>query len=345
MPMNKTKLAIVGLNFGHWIVEDFLRPGQASDNFELAAVCDMDKKRADDMGARSGAQVYYNLDELLARDDIPAIGLYTGPIGRAELIRKIIRAGKHIMTTKPFELDPDKALAVLKEAKALGRVVYMNSPGPTLPPDLQQIQKLREKHELGKPISARADVWVSYREKADGGWYDDPEKCPLAPIFRLGIYLINDLARIFGEAEKVQALKSRIFTERPTVDNAQLGIAYKNGAVANIYASFCVNDGQHYSNGTTLNFENGTIYRNVGPLAFGEGKRKLVVVSRHGEGEPVTETVDFDERSGDYQWETFRRAMQGEVIEGEITPEEVVAGLRVVAAMARAQKSEKTEIV
>jgi predicted dehydrogenase len=254
-------------------------------------------------------------------------------------------AGKDIMTTKPFELDPDKALAVLKEAKALGRVVYMNSPGPTVPPDIRQIEEWREKYQLGRPIGVRSDVWVSYREKADGGWYDDPEKCPLAPVFRLGIYLINDLVRVFGEAEKVQALKSRIFTGRPTVDNAQLGIAYKNGAIANIFASFCVNDGQHYSNSTTFNFENGTVYRNVGPLAFCGGKRKLVVVSRHGEAEPVTETVEYGERSGDYPWETFHRAIKGEVIEGEITPEQIVAGLKVVAAMARAQKSEKTEIV
>jgi len=322
-----------------------MRPGQASENFELAAVCDINEKRANEMGARSGAQVYYDLDQLLARDDIPAIGLYTGPVGRADLIRKIMHAGKDIMTTKPFELDPDKALAVLKEAKALGRVVYMNSPGPTVPADIRQIELWREKFQLGRPVAVRADVWVSYREKPDGGWYDDPEKCPLAPVFRLGIYLINDLARIFGEAEKVQALKSRIFTGRPTADNAQLGIAYKNGAIANIYASFCVNDGQHYANSMTLNFENGTIYRNMGPLAFGGGGRKMVVVSRHGEGEPGTETAEFAVGSGDYQWETFHRAIHGEVIEGEITPEQVVMGLKVVAAMARAQKSEKTEIV
>ncbi len=37
--------------------------------------------------------------------------------------------------------------------------------------------------------------------------------------------------------------------------NAQLGIRFNNGAIANIYSSFCVDDLQFYRNSLTLNFE------------------------------------------------------------------------------------------
>ena len=75
-------------------------------------------------------------------------------------------------------------------------------------------------------------MWVNYCEQADGGWYDDPERCPVAPVFRLGIYIINNLAELFGEPEKVCALSSRILTGRPTADNADLAVLFKNGAIA-----------------------------------------------------------------------------------------------------------------
>src|SRR5262249_4882665 len=151
-----------------------------------------------------GVRTYESLDEILADPVIPAVGLYTGPSRRADLLRKIIRAGKHVMTTKPFELDPHAALEVMQEARSRGCIVHLNSPAPVMPLDVSQIKQWQTEFRLGEPVACRADVWAGYREKADGSWCDDPELCPVAPIFRLGIYLINDLLEIFGPADEVQ---------------------------------------------------------------------------------------------------------------------------------------------
>ena len=343
-PSTRIPIAIVGLNFGRWIIDRLLKPGPGLEHFEVAAVCDLDEAKAKDMAAQIGARAFTSLDELLADPSIPAIGLFTGPFGRAELIQKIIRAGKDVMTTKPFELDETKALAVLDEARSLGRVVHLNSPNPVLPPDLLQIELWREKHNLGRPIGCRTEAYAPYNEVADGSWYDDPVRCPLAPVFRIGIYLINDLVQVFGRAESVQVFSSRIRTGRPTPDNAQLGIRFKNGAIANIFASLCVEDGQRWANSMTLNFENGTIYRNVGHLVFGagpDGPSKLDLVGSH-DGCPFVETAEFRDGSGEYQWEAFYRAIRGERI--ETSPEIVAQGIQIIAAMARAEKSGKTEL-
>ncbi|MDD5198550.1 MAG: Gfo/Idh/MocA family oxidoreductase [Terrimicrobiaceae bacterium] len=342
---NKIPIAIVGLNFGRWIVADRDKPEGLGKYFELVSVCDLDPARAHDIATKAGVPACTNLDEILTNPKIPVVGIFTSPSGRSDLIRKAIRAGKDVMTTKPFETDAEKAGALLEEARALGRVVHLNSPGPLVPPDLQRIEEWREQYQLGRPIGGRAEVYASYREKANGSWYDDPDKCAVAPIFRLGIYVINDLVRLFGEAESAQVLKSRIFTERPTPDNAQLGILFKSGAVASVFASFCIDDGQPYASSTTLHFENGTIYRNVGRLAFGGGPKaptKVHVVARRN-GEPVIESAEYANGSGEYQWEAFYRAIHGEKLE---TPREVViGGLRIIAAMARAEKSGATEPV
>ena len=43
---------------------------------------------------------------------------------------------------------------------------------PLFAPDLAQIQKWHAEFNLGRPVAVRADIWSSYREQADGGWYD-----------------------------------------------------------------------------------------------------------------------------------------------------------------------------
>jgi predicted dehydrogenase len=325
------RIGIVGLNFGRHILEqlklDSIRP-----DFELAAVCDLDAAKAADYAGRYSVKAYSSLDDLLADPTIPVIGLFTGPVGRAQIIRKIIQAGKDIITTKPFETDPEAALAVLQEARRLGRVVHLNSPGPVPPDDIAQIMSWVSEYKLGAPVGARADVWASYREQADGTWYDDPQKCPVAPIFRLGIYLINDLVQLFGPVRDVQVLQSRLFTGRPTADNGQLNLLFENGALGNIFASFCVNDGDHYRNTLTLNFENGTIYRNAGPERAGSKSELSLVMNRENHRAIVARTT-VNGTSGSYNWEAFARAVRGEKLASETTPEQVAAGIRIIQAM------------
>jgi predicted dehydrogenase len=335
-------IAIVGLNFGQHIVNQLLEQRNRA-HFCIVAVCDLDKEKAMAMADRLKAKVYTELDSLLTNPDIPVIGLFTGPNGRAELVRRIIRAGKDVMTTKPFEMDPEKAAAILREAVRRRRVVHLNSPAPNLSPDLQQITRWREQFDLGRPIAARGEVWASYREKRDGSWYDDPVRCPVAPIFRLGIYLINDLIDLFGPAEEVQVTQSRLFTKRPTPDNAQLGILFKSGALANVYASFCVDDAHPFRNSLTLNFERGTIYRNVGPPSIPEKDwAELTLISKRKSGTPFILRKAIFGLSGVYQWQAFRRAVDQREAPSAAFRRRVVEGVRILATMTRAAQSSST---
>jgi predicted dehydrogenase len=342
----RVRIAVVGLNFGRHVVDELLR-GPGNKSVELVAVCDLDAAKTKDVAGRTGTRAVSDLNELLADPTLDAIGLFTKPIGRADLIRKIIRAGKHVMTTKPFELDPQAAADVLEEAKRLGRVVHLNSPAPVLPGDLKQVQHWQSQYNLGRPVACRREVWASYRESADGSWYDDPKLCPVAPIFRLGIYLINDLVRLFGEAEAVQVMHTRLFTGRPTPDNAQLAIQFRNGLLATIFASFCVDDGQFYSNSMVLNYERGTIYRNYGPAQWGQADNspRMSVVAKSGATQSVMDSAEPEDRSGAYQWEAFRQAVRGEELPDAVTPGQIVTGIKIIAAMSRAEASGMTERV
>jgi predicted dehydrogenase len=185
---------------------------------------------------------------------------------------------------------------------------------------------------------------VSYRELADGSWYDDARSCPAAPVFRLGIYLINDLVRLWGRVERVQVMGSRLFTQRPTADNAQVGLVFANGAIANIFASFCVQDGDSYRNTMVLNYERGTIYRNAGPAweAGPDFRSRLALVQLRGGVRTVVAEGFSPVQSGEYQWETFARAVRGERIGSELSPDQMVEGIRVMRAIAEAEHGSGT---
>lgn len=340
---NRVNIGFVGLGFGGYIAETLIN-GPAGKYFTVRGVCDVDAGKAAEFGAKHGVISYRDLDELLADDALHAVALFTGPVGRANLLRRIIRAGKDVMTTKPFELDPAAAREVLEEAESLGRVIHVNSPEAEVPEYLRKIQSWQEEYNLGRPVGCRGEMLVSYREKADGRWLDDPQQVPVAPVFRIGIYVLSDLIRLFGRVEKLQTLSSRLFTGRPTADNGQLNLLFANGALGSVYATFGVDNGQHYAGSLILHYERGTIQRNIFPVEYGRAEEtsRLRLFATRGDQQVTTAEYQTAEAAGSYQWEAFHAA----ITKSRLVPtpvDTIVHGVEILAAMKRADISGATE--
>lgn len=329
-------IGIVGLNFGRHILPHLQDPDVAR-LFRLAAVCDLDPSRRREWAARCHVPEYPSLDALLEEPGVPVIGLFTPPRGRAELLRRIIRAGKDVMTTKPFELDSVAAREVLEEASSLGRIIHLNSPAPRPTAVRRQIREWETRYHLGRPVFCRGEATADYSEEADGTWYDDPALCPVAPIFRIGIYLINELTGLFGDVVSTQVISTSIRTGRPTPDNAQLSLEFANGAIGSIFASFCVGNGQFYANSLLLHYERGTIQYNLDPAEFGQANkssRLRLIAAPPGEERVVIEEWSGPGCLGDYQWDAFHDAIRTRDV-GSMPIGEIILGIDVINAMAR----------
>lgn len=337
MSRERIRVAVVGLNFGSWMIKNELLSPEGAANVEIVAVCDMQQDKVLEWSNKLNVPGYTDLDAVLADPRVEAVALFSGPAGRAKLIDQIIEAGKHVLTTKPFETNSAAARAVLRKAAKLGRVIQLNSPAPELTNDLQQVQRWIEEYDLGRPIAFRAETTSSYREQPNGSWYDDPELCPVAPLFRLGIYVINDCLRFFGEAESVTVQQSRLFTGRPTPDNAQLGIQFKNGAIGNVFASFCIADKQYYKSAFVMNFERGTIYRNMEPQNHSDGRqpKELRLVATR-DGEQVFDAATCETKEC-YQWSVFHDTIRGLRTEDPAYADHIVAGLQLIEMMKATQ--------
>jgi predicted dehydrogenase len=331
-------LGLVGLNFGQHICQELT--SQPDLPVKLVRVCDLDAAKAQAMSEKFGVATAPSLDALLADPEVDAIGLYVGPNGRADFIRRIIRAGKDVMTTKPFEIDPQAALDVLYEAKALGRVVHINSPNPRPFGEIAIIKEWLDAGAIGRPTLAQSSVWCYYGPTpADGSWYDDPLRCPLAPIFRLGIYPLNGLLTLFGEPESVQVMHSRVETQRPTPDNASATIRFADGAIVNLLASFVVGGPDFYKNSITLCGTKGVIYYQTGAKPQPGAQEANLILSTDAGVEQRTVTT----HAGQYDWEFFAQRVRGAAPEGETTtPEQVAAAIRVMQAISKAEQTGQT---
>ncbi len=127
-----------------------------------------------------------------------------------------------------------------------------------------------------------------------------------------------------------------------------MGIRFKNGGLVTIFSSFCIDDTQSYRNSLTLNFERGTIYRNVGPfprLPGTEDDAAMTLITQRNGKPLVRRKIKADGLSGIYQWKAFHQAILGAKLGRTATPQEIVAGIKVVTAMARSEKSGQTEKV
>jgi predicted dehydrogenase len=175
---------------------------------------------------------------------------------------------------------------------------------------------------------------------------DDPQRCPAAPLTRLGIYLINDIVTLFGRVLEVQVTTSRMFTGRPTPDNAQLSLLFENHAIGSIFASFCVENGQHYGNSMTLHYERGTILRNTGLYDYGKanGFTELRMTCVKGNQQCTREEWTIPSTSGHYPWALMHQILLNPAC-NPIPQFEIVHGIEVLESMKRAERSGRSEPV
>ncbi|GMV99594.1 MAG: hypothetical protein AMXMBFR84_07330 [Candidatus Hydrogenedentota bacterium] len=96
----------------------------------VVALCDVDRAKAE---ARRKtyypkAAVYTEYRDLIKHTGIEVVDVATHPHGRPEIIRAAIRAGKHVLSQKPFVLDLNEGarLADLADAKGVRLAVNQN---------------------------------------------------------------------------------------------------------------------------------------------------------------------------------------------------------------------------
>ena len=114
----RLRIAVVGA--GYW-GPNLARNFSTSPDWELVAICDLDRDRAQKLADRVGRiDVETDLDTLLARDDVDAIAVATPARTHHPVVMAALRAGKHVVVEKPLADTRARALEMVEEAAARG---------------------------------------------------------------------------------------------------------------------------------------------------------------------------------------------------------------------------------
>lgn len=143
---HKLRVAVVGA--GYW-GPNLARNFSASADWDLVAICDLESDRAADLAARVGyVDVYSQVAELLARDDLDAIAIATPARTHHPIALAALRAGKHVLVEKPLSGTREHGREMVEVAADLGRVLMADHTYCYTPAALK-IRELIAKGELG----------------------------------------------------------------------------------------------------------------------------------------------------------------------------------------------------
>ena len=113
----RLRVAIVGAGIGAAHADGYQAHPEL---FEVALICDADLERARTLAAKlPGAAACGDLGEVLSRDAVEIVDLCIPPFLHAEMVRRCLEAGRHVVCEKPLcgSLAEVDALAALAESR------------------------------------------------------------------------------------------------------------------------------------------------------------------------------------------------------------------------------------
>lgn len=135
-------VGVVGLHEGHTLLVAL----RASGLCRAVAGCDLSQeKREAAVASTPGLLVTDDYQELLSRDDVQIVAIYTPDSLHAEQIEQAFRAGKHVLCTKPLINDPDQAQRLERAAEETGMRLQVGQSTRFYEP----FQRQRELYEEG----------------------------------------------------------------------------------------------------------------------------------------------------------------------------------------------------
>jgi predicted dehydrogenase len=166
--MKKLGLGVLGLGEGRSIIS----AGVNSDLWEVMQLCDLNPQ----LGAERCREFTLpperftsSFDTMLADKSVDAVGIYTPDHLHAEHAIKALRAGKHVICTKPFLNDLSRAKDVLDAQAQSGKHIFVGQSTRFFPPFNRQREHFQT-GVLGKLNTIEAAYNADHRWFLEKPW-------------------------------------------------------------------------------------------------------------------------------------------------------------------------------
>ncbi len=203
---------------------------------ELVAVGDANRALADELAGKYGARAYYDIEALLAADDIDAVDVCLPTFLHERCVVGAAQAGKHVLCEKPVALSleqVDNMMAAVERAGVsamVGQVIRFW-------PEYVAIRDLLTSGALGEPRAITASRLSA--PPAWGNWFKDP-KLSGGAVLDLHVHDLDFVYWLLGMPETVYAVGLQ--GEMGAWDHVTTSLAYP-GSIAVVEGSFLMPEG------------------------------------------------------------------------------------------------------
>lgn len=174
---------------------------------ELGAVCDLSEGAARDLGEPRGAEVFTDVDAMLASGKVDAVHILTPPHLHADLAEKALRAGVAVLVEKPVAVSSDEMRAMAQASEETGTLLAVGHNFLSLP-GYERLKKAQKSGKIGR-ISAAEFNWcfplAPLRSGPFGLWM---LREPKNLLLELAPHLFAFAVDLFGEVEILDVLLS-----------------------------------------------------------------------------------------------------------------------------------------
>ena len=147
------------------------------------------------------------VDAALNHPDVEIVVNLTIPAAHVEVATAAVNAGKHVWTEKPFSLDRESGLGLLKAADAAGMRLGC-APDTFLGAGLQTARRIIERGDIGTPLTAM----TMFQTPGPESWHPNPAflfQHGAGPLFDMGPYYLTALVQTFVSVRRVAAVGSK----------------------------------------------------------------------------------------------------------------------------------------
>jgi len=217
----------------------------------MVACADIDMKAAKAKAEQFKLRAL-TVDQLLADKEVDIVVNLTIPAVHYEISKRILEAGKHVYSEKPFVLSVKEGLDLKKIATKKGLRIG-SAPDTFLGGAHQLARSLVDSGKLGRITSGTAYVMGHGMEH----WHPNPDfffKPGAGPVLDIGPYYVHNLVQLIGPVKRVAALANTPATERTITSKPRYGekvkvetpttlhslLHFENGAVVTMNTSWDV---------------------------------------------------------------------------------------------------------
>lgn len=241
-----------------------------AERCEIVDVCDIDAKALDAAVAKTGANGYSNLTEMLKHTTADCVVLTTPSGLHPSQAIQVAESGRHVMTEKPMATRWKDGLEMVKACDAAGVylfVVKQNRRNATL----QLLKQAVEQNRFGRIYSVAINVfWTRPQEYYDSAKWRGTWEFDGGAFMNQASHYIDLLDWIVGPVESVMAYTGTLARRIEVEDSGVAALRWRCGAMGTLNVTMLTYP-KNMEGSITILGEKGTV--RIGGVAVNEIKQ------------------------------------------------------------------------